>query len=210
MMWLNKPTPDDIARLAHRLGSLPLSYEPGLLERIDRERRLPRHLDGWFLDRHCVQIGRGADDFAAAQQALRKWEQFDRDWLILPDEPAPVEEGSVIAYAARVLGTWWGYGCRILSVIDEPRRFGFTYGTIQGHAECGEELFLIEHQPDDAVTYSLLAMSRPGRWFSWPGMPIARHAQGRFRPTSAAAMRRAVQARLTEAPGDQETTVATN
>jgi uncharacterized protein (UPF0548 family) len=98
----------------------------------------------------------------------------------------------VVAYAAQVLGTWWGYGCRILRVIDEPTRFGFVYGTIRGHAERGEELFLVEHHPDDTVTYSLFAMSRPGRWFSWPGMPIARHAQGRFRPTSANALRRAV------------------
>ena len=94
-------------------------------------------------------------------------------------------------------GTWWGRGCRILEMIDEPTRFGFVYGTIEGHTERGEEVFLVEQRDDGAVVYSLFAMSRPGRWFSWPSMPIARHAQGRFRPTSADSMRRAVTAART-------------
>lgn len=202
MMWLTKPTPDDIARLARQLDLLPLSYEAGLLDRVDDERELPRDLRGWFVDRFAAEIGHGADDFAAARDALRRWQQFDRGWLVLADEPVAIDEGAVVAYAAQVLGTWWGYGCRILRVIDEPTRFGFVYGTIQGHAERGEELFLVQHDPDDTVTYSLFAMSRPGRWFSWPGMPIARQAQGRFRPTSAAAMRRAVAA-TTATPREQ-------
>ncbi len=192
MMWLTRPTSDDIERLAQRLEALPLSYEAGLLERVGDERELPRHVGGWFVDRFEAEIGRGDDDFAAARDALRRWQQFDRDWLVLADHPVPLEEGAVVAYAAHVLGTWWGYGCRILHVIDEPTRFGFVYGTIQGHAERGEEVFLVRQRDDGAVTYSLFAMSRPGRWFSWPGMPVARHAQGRFRPTSAEAMRRAV------------------
>jgi len=194
MMWLTKPSGDDIERLAHQLDVLPLSYEAGLLERIDDESELPRHLGGWFVDRFEAEIGRGDNDFAAAREALRRWLQFDRDWLVLADDPVPIKEDAVVTYAARVLGTWWGYGCRILRVIDEPTRFGFIYGTIQGHAERGEEVFLVRQNTDGTVTYSLFAMSRPGRWFSWPGMPIARRAQGRFRPTSANAMRRAVAA----------------
>lgn len=194
MMWLTTPTPDDIESLAHQLGALPLSYEAGLLERVDDESELPRHLSGWFVDRYEAEIGHGDDDFAAARNALRNWRQFDRDWLVLAHDPVPIQQGAVVAYAAQVLGTWWGYGCRILRVIDEPTRFGFVYGTIHGHAERGEELFLVEQNTDGAVVYSLFAMSRPGRWFSWPGMPIARRAQRRFRPTSADTMRRAVAA----------------
>lgn len=193
MMWLTTPTSDDIERLADELESLPLTYEAGLLERVDDERELPRHLDGWFVDRYEAKIGQGDHDFAAACGALRDWQQFDRDWLVLADESVPIEVGEVVAYAAQVIGTWWGYGCRIISVIDEPLRFGFVYGTIDGHAERGEEVFLVEQRDDGSVVYSLFAMSRPGRWFSWPGLPIARRAQRRFRPSSAASMRRAVE-----------------
>jgi uncharacterized protein (UPF0548 family) len=196
-MWLTTPSSDDIERLARRLSVLPLGYEAGLLERVDDETELPRHLGGWFVDRFEAEIGHGDDDFAAACDALRRWRQFDRDWLVLADDPVAIEHGAVVAYAARILGTWWGYGCRILRTIDEPTRFGFVYGTIHGHAERGEELFLVQQNSDGAVFYSLFAMSRPGRWFSWPGMPIARRAQRRFRPSSAEAMRRAVAAART-------------
>ena len=192
MLWLSEPTPDDIEKLAHGLETLPLSYEAGLLERVDDESELPRHLGGWFVDRFEAEIGRGDADFEAARDALRRWQQFDREWTVLAHDPVPIEEGAVVAYAAEVLGTWWGYGCRILRVVDVPTRFGFAYGTIHGHAERGEELFLVQQRPDGAAIYSLFAMSRPGRWFSWPGVPIARRAQSRFRSTSADAMRRAV------------------
>ena len=187
-MRLGRPTPDDVARLAERLAPRPLNHDAGLLDRIDDEPRLPRHPGGWFVDHHRVIIGTGDGDFARATDAFRRMVQFDREWIVLPDEPAPIEEGAVIAYAGRVLGTWWGYGCRILRVVDEPTRFGFVYGTIVGHPVRGEERFLLEHRPDDSVVYSLVAMSRPGRWFSWPAMPVARRVQRRFRSASAAAM----------------------
>jgi hypothetical protein len=87
MMWLTKPTPDDIERLTHQLDRLPLSYKAGLLERVNDERELPRDLRGWFVDRFEAEIGHGGDDFAAARAALRRWQQFDRDWLVLADDP---------------------------------------------------------------------------------------------------------------------------
>ena len=54
----------------------------------------------------------------------------------------------------------------------------------------------------DDVIFSLFAMSRPGRWFTWIGLPLARRAQAKFRPGSAAAVRGFVAERRTEhAPG---------
>lgn len=193
MIWLGRPTPDDVERLARRLRERPLNVGAGLLDRVDDEPRLPRHLArGWFVDRHDDVVGHGADDFAAARDAFRRSVQFDREWIVLPDDPAPIEVGSVIAYAGRVLGTWWGYGCRILRVIDEPGAFGFVYATIVGHPVRGEERFLVELREDGSVHYSLVAMSRPGRWFAWPAMPIARRVQARFRSASADAMHAAL------------------
>ena len=113
--------------------------------------------------------------------------------------PAPIEAGAVVAYAACVLRGWWSYGCRILRTIDEPDRFGFVYGTLAGHAECGEELFQVERAPGGEVRFSLLAMSRPGRWFAWPGLPVARWTQARFRQSAGRAMCRAVERARQEA-----------
>ena len=37
--------------------------------------------------------------------------------------------------------------CRVVYVVDEPDRRGFAYGTLPGHAESGEELFMVRFDP---------------------------------------------------------------
>ena len=193
MLSTQQPTADEIDRFTANLADRPLSYEPGLLERVDEVDTLPGQFPhGWFIDRHEARIGSGRADFDAACDAFRSWQQFRDDWLAVGARDAPIQEGAEVGYAARVLGIWWVYGCRILEVIDESNRFGFIYGTVGGHAERGEERFLVELDDSDNVIYSLFAMSRPGRWFSWPGLPVARRAQAKFRQRSSATMAAAV------------------
>lgn len=184
-----EPTPDQLDRFTATLGSAPLTYEAGLLDRVDQLDQLPRAFPrGWFIDRHRAVIGHGPADFIAACEGFRQWRQFGDDWLAVGATKSPLNVASEVGYAARVLGVWWSYGCRLLQVIDEPRQFGFVYGTVGGHAERGEERFLIELDDHDDVVYSLFAISRPGRWFSWPGIPIARLAQAKFRRRSTVTM----------------------
>lgn len=54
--------------------------------------------------------------------------------------------------------------CRVVAVVDEPRRAGFAYGTLPGHPESGEEAFLIEHLADDSVVLHIRAFSKPSSW----------------------------------------------
>lgn len=190
MPSLKPPTSDELDAFTLRLVTARFTYEPGLLDRADDVDRLPRSFPrGWFVDRHRSVIGHGRADFAAACDALRQWRQFGDDWLRVGNDAPRLRVDAEIGYAARVLGVWWSYGCRIVSVIDEPRRFGFVYGTIGNHAERGEEQFLIDFDPNGDVVYSLFALSRPSRWFAWPGMPIARAAQARFRRRSTVTMK---------------------
>lgn len=82
---------------------------------------------------------------------------------------------------------------RVVYVIDEPRRTGFAYGTLDGHPESGEELFLVER--DDLATYAeVRAFSRPGRWFTRLAGPLARYAQAAFARRYLAALERALDA----------------
>lgn len=198
---LTRTQPDDahLTRLADRLAERPLSYEPGLLERLATTRHTHRITRGWFVDRHAEVVGHGADDFAAAEIAVREWAMFAQGWTVPVHPSVPIKAGHVVTYGARVLGLWWSYGCRILDVIDESDRFGFVYGTIAGHAESGEERFLIELLDNDDVVFSLYAASRPGRWFAWPGLVVARCAQHRFRAGATASIRRAISHRSDKA-----------
>ena len=53
------------------------------------------------------------------------------------------------------------------------RRFGFAYGTLPGHAESGEERFLIEwDQDEDGVWFDILAFSRPAPLPGPAGLPV--------------------------------------
>ena len=97
-----------------------------------------------------------------------------------------------MAVVAKILGIWSLNAARLVFVVDEPRRFGFAYGTQPGHVERGEERFLVEIADDDSVWYDILAFSQPKHVLTKIGYPLVRRLQKRFGRESAAAMRRAV------------------
>ena len=142
---------------------------------------------GFALDHHRQRLGRGEGVFARAREDLRGWRMFPASWTAI--EPrAPIAEGEVVAVHVRAFGVWWLNAARIVYVIDEPRRFGFAYGTLPGHAERGEERFLVERLEDDEVWYDLRAISQPRYWAARLAYPFTRALQRRFARASMAAM----------------------
>ena len=78
----------------------------------------------------------------------------------------------------------------VVYVIDEPRRFGFAYGTLPDHVERGEERFLIEwNANDNSVWYDILAFSRPQHPLVKLSSPLARKLQKQFARESLARMK---------------------
>lgn len=57
---------------------------------------------------------------------------------------------------------------------------GAAYGTLAGHPERGEELFLVEHRGDEAVTLTVRAFSRPVLWWTRAARPASRLVQRRI------------------------------
>lgn len=68
---------------------------------------------------------------------------------------------------------------RVVSVVNEPGRIGFAYGTLPGHPASGEESFLVEHLSDDSVWIVVRAFSRPSTWYYRLGSPVLRMFQAR-------------------------------
>lgn len=64
----------------------------------------------------------------------------------------------------------------VVAVIDEPDRRGLVYGTLPGHSERGEEPFSVERRADGTWVV-VRAFSRPGRWFTRLGAPVAGRAR---------------------------------
>lgn len=57
------------------------------------------------------------------------------------------------------------FGVRIKEVINEEKRCGFCYETLNGHVECGISYFLLEEQ-DGKVIFKIQTFSKPGNFFT--------------------------------------------
>ena len=69
---------------------------------------------------------------------------------------------------------------RVVGVIDEPTRRGFSYGTLPGHPLSGEELFVVERRDDDSVWLTIRSISRPAAPVWWALLPLVRLVQAIF------------------------------
>ncbi|MBA4104360.1 MAG: DUF1990 domain-containing protein [Pirellula sp.] len=213
---LRRPSDESLQRFLDAQRGLVFTYESvgGTAPRGE----LPA---GYAVDRLSVELGRGGELFEAARRGIEAWTQFDLGWCEAWPRESPIRSGEVVAVVARSLGLWWTNATRIAYVVDEGgeetlssdlplrsgipplappfegegsrARFGFAYGTLPGHVEMGEELFLVEwDRVTDAVNYSILAFSRPRHPLARIGRPLVRRLQRRFREDSAAAMLRYV------------------
>jgi len=186
MFFLRRPSARNINSFLEASRSLPLSYAPpGILN--DQP-------SGFRLDEQVVVIGHGRGAFERACAALMTWKQFDIGWAtVFPDRPG-IEVGTVVAVMIGHLGFWSLNGCRVLYHVGSraDTRFGFAYGTLTNHAECGEELFEVFLDSRADVAYRIRASSRPWAALARLGHPVVRVLQARFRRDSVAAMKRDV------------------
>lgn len=123
--------------------------------------------------RRSRALGRGEDTFLAASDALMHWNVHRRAGLRVEADTPTAARGTT------VILRWFGFTipCRVVYVIDEPNRRGFAYGTLPGHPESGEERFCVERDADGGVRATITVFSRPGRWFTRLGDPVARVVQ---------------------------------
>ena len=189
MFLLKKPSETEIERFVSSQRDLPFSY--GEVGATCGE--APK---GYVVDRYRVRLGEGEEAYERAKDALRSWRQFDLGWVGLRPGGAPTEVGTTVAVLANHVGFWSLSSARIIYLVEQRgdvERFGFAYGTLPGHAERGEERFLVEwSHEDDSVYYDVFAFSRPNHLLAWLGYPFARVLQRRFARDSKEAMKRAV------------------
>ncbi|MCA9073121.1 MAG: DUF1990 domain-containing protein [Planctomycetaceae bacterium] len=188
MIFLRKPPPETLRKILDSQAGLNFTY-PNVGATIEGT-DLP---SGFVVDHTRALLGTGTETFEAAKSALRKWRQYAFPWLEAWPDDTPLEKGRDIATVAHVMGLWWVNICRIVEAFDEPNRFGYIYGTLPEHAECGEERFLIELSETGEVTYDILAFSRPYQWMPRLGYPLVRRVQKRFGRDSVESLRREVQ-----------------
>lgn len=136
-----------------------------------------RHLDV------ARAVGSGRGDFERARAAFMAWRlQRAAGFGVAASPPVPAPGTRVLLTPGAGLlpervRAWLplpAFACVVVAVVDEPDRAGFAYGTLPGHPESGEELFLLTHEPaTGAVVLRIRAFSREGtRWSRALALPV--------------------------------------
>ena len=147
---------------------------------------------GFNRDKARCVLGQGQPAWDAAVESFAKWKFMPASMVEIKNS-GPIELGRVVGVLFKAIVIWSFNPARILEIHDskddEKSTFGFTYGTVRGHVEQGEERFLLawDHETD-TVAYELEAVSKPMHLLAWLVYPYARMMQARFRKESCEAM----------------------
>lgn len=124
---------------------------------------------GYHHVRKSAVIGRGRQRFERAAEAGMRWGMLRGAGIRVEATTEVAAVGSeVLVHLGPIAAP-----CRVVYVVDEPDRRGFAYGTLPGHAESGEELFLVTYNPaSQQVRAVVTAFSRHATWWSRLGSPV--------------------------------------
>jgi uncharacterized protein (UPF0548 family) len=124
---------------------------------------------GYHHLRKSSVIGKGRDRFDQAAAQGMRWGMLRGAGLRVEATTAVAEVGAeVLVHLGPVVAP-----CRVVYVVDEPDRRGFAYGTLPGHAESGEELFVVRYDAGTGdVIAEVAAFSRHATWWSRLGSPV--------------------------------------
>ena len=148
---------------------------------------------GYRLDRWSRSLGNGDHAFDRAVDALRHWSVHAGAGLVVQASGPPTLD-SVVAMAAPLPIGYVEVVCRVVDVVDQPDRFGFTYGTLSVHPEQGEESFTVVRLADGSISFQIVAASRPRQLLARAFPPVARRLQVAATNRYFAAMQSAVNA----------------
>ncbi|GAA1768225.1 DUF1990 domain-containing protein [Kocuria aegyptia] len=125
-------------------------------------------------------IGHGESTFRRAAEHLMSWQMHRAAGLTVDATTPRAEQDSRVRLRLGRHLLRKSFGCQVVYVVEEERRRGFAYGTLQGHPEQGEERFCVEWRDDGAVVFTITAFSRPGTWWSRILAPISHLLQQRY------------------------------
>lgn len=121
-------------------------------------------------------------DFARVESAILNYDIFGPSMGRGLLRREPVQVGDTVGLRYTRLG-WVHlfFACRVTEVFrqrpcQEGLESGFTYQTLSGHPEVGEETFRVYKTGQGQVYGQLRAWSHPN-WYTWPGLPLARYLQ---------------------------------
>ena len=148
------------------------------VERLGRPRRTGRiHRAGYRNFEQTVCVGRGIERWEAVANAVLRWQV-----KILSGFQVSSVDGDIAVRSAAQYEVTARFGpitirepVRVVTVVDQPARRGFSYGTLTGHPVSGEEAFIASYS-DGRVWLTIRSLTRPsgGAWrWAFPMLLIA-------------------------------------
>ena len=112
---------------------------------------------GYRHERVSVSVGQGDTAFARCRQAIKMWQGHRYVGATLAPATPEIAVGVDVIVCLQIGPMFVVAPCRIVVVTDEADVFGFSYGTLPGHPERGEEAFHARRTEGGEVT----SRSRP-------------------------------------------------
>jgi uncharacterized protein (UPF0548 family) len=112
-------------------------------------------------------------DYRAAVDDLMGWRVHRRAGLRVAASVPRAEQDAVVDMRLGIGALSLRVPCRVVQVVEEPRRNGFAYGTLPGHPESGEELFLLRQLADGRIEFAITAFSRAASLPARLGGPVS-------------------------------------
>jgi uncharacterized protein (UPF0548 family) len=119
-------------------------------------------------------------DLGEAAEQLMTWQAHERAGLRVAASSLRAGKGVVLMMRLGIGAIALRIPCRVVYVVEEPHRVGFAYGTLPGHPEEGEELFLLERDRERRVTFTVSAFSKPATRLSRAGGPFSHWMQAKM------------------------------
>ena len=154
MISINIPSIQKSTAFIQKQAPLDYTYSPLF------GTKLKDNIETYDNDSLEIVIGKGVLDFEIAKKAIRSWTMFPALWTKILKENTPIEVNETVAMYAKFFGLWWRNACKIVYVTDNKTEFGFAYGTLPGHIESGEELFLVSMNEKEEVIYTIKAFAK--------------------------------------------------
>jgi len=127
-----------------------------------------------------ARCGYGRSTFDVVSRLVMTWEMHRRAGLDVRASQPVASDGTVAVLRLGVGVFGVNAPVRVVREVNEHWRRGFAYGTLPGHPESGEELFLVQHHSNDEVTLTIKAFSNAATRLARSGGPFARGMQWRI------------------------------
>ncbi len=124
-----------------------------------------------------VDLGVGDEVLDRARIAIEGWRVHSGAGVdVYPSNEGP-RVGATVGLVTYQVGLWLAMACRVTAVFDDDNTTGFTYATLPGHPECGEETFVVRRAADDTVRFDITATWRSDAVIARLAAPLARVLQ---------------------------------